>query len=596
MKKHSLILKTLAVLLSLSLLFSLTGCAKDYSDWLSSVAEQAGVETKTPGKTDEPTVKPTRPGEPTSQPVVPSSVPVTEPTEEPPTSSPYSDSLIPEYREVTREDFEALCREFAAAAEEGAFEKLQDLYDRIYTEYEQLNDNYTLSYLAYSREVSNDELSQKYQDIEALAYDLADLALQAFRAATQGPAKDDFKAYVGEVAFEYFDEYEDMTDQEKEWQKRETELVTQYQKIIDENSDKIYQQDEYINSLVGPIYLELVQLRTQMAKYYGYDNYADYADENVYYRDYDGSSAEKFHAAVKKSSKRYYELLYYTDAYFGLGRVNSSMTTKEMLDNLGSIAGRISSLAGQYYDLLTEHELYDIRSDEGRLDAGYTTDFETTDTAFIFIKTDSGPRDFMTLTHEFGHFINMNLIQNPNQFVYGSSMDLNEIHSNGFEALCSYYYSEIYGRNADAALSYVLIELLMNVVDGCIFDEFQRLVYQNPDMSLEEINDLYESILWNYGDYYQNRYIWQYINHNFEAPMYYLSYAASGIVALQIWAQGQNDFKGAVKTWEAIQNAGPYDYGYFEVLDSLDLRTFDDTAAVTEILEKVLDKIEKLNR
>ena len=77
--------------------------------------------------------------------------------------------------------------------------------------------------------------------------------------------------------------------------------------------------------------------------------------------------------------------------------------------------------------------------------------------------------------------------------------------------------------------------------------------------------------------------------------MYYLSYAASGIVALQIWAKAQNDFKGAVNMWEDIQNAGPYDYGYFELLDDLDIRTFDDEAAVLDICNTVLDKIRKLN-
>ncbi|MBR3437835.1 MAG: hypothetical protein IKG97_08810, partial [Lachnospiraceae bacterium] len=57
----------------------------------------------------------------------------------------------------------------------------------------------------------------------------------------------------------------------------------------------------------------------------------------------------------------------------------------------------------------------------------------------------------------------------------------------------------------------------------------------------------------------------------------------------------QNDFRGAVKMWEDIQKAGPYDYGYFELLDNLDIRTFDDEAAVIEICTAALDRIEELN-
>ncbi len=580
MKKHGLLIRIVSVLLSFTLLFSLSGCFKDYSDWLDSVAEEAGIETRTPKKTEAPTAIP---GGPTDVPT------------ERPTDEPQSGSLIPEYREVTKEAFEELCSRLTEAASKNDFSQIRTLYDQIYHEYEQLNDNYTLSYIAYCCEVSNDELSQKYQDLEALAYDLGDLACQACRAVSNGPCRDSFKSYVGEAAFSYFEEYEDMTDQEKEWQKQETELVTRYNKIIDENQDKIYKDDAYINSLVGPIYLDLVSLRTKMAQYYGYENYADYADENVYYRDYDSKAAEKYHHAVKQISAEFYDLLYFTDAYFGLQQVTSVMKPEKMIANLGSIADRISPLAGQYFDVLSEHKLYDISDEAGRLDAGYTTDFQTTGSAFIFITMQPGPRDFITLTHEFGHFINMNLVHNPNIFAYGSSMDLNEIHSNGFEGLCSYYYSEIYGQNADAALSALLVELMMNVVDGCIYDEFQRAVYENPGATLDEINSLYEDISYAYGDYYQSEYIWQYINHNFEAPMYYLSYAASGIVALQIWAKAQNDFKGAVKMWEDIQNAGPYDYGYFELLDNLDISTFDDEAAVLDICHTALDKIRKLN-
>ena len=590
MKKHGFVFRIAAILASLVLILSLAGCVKDYSDWLSSVAEQAGIETLVPADPTKEPARPTRPPE-----TQPSS---SDATEEPSSAAPLppvSGDLIPEYREITKEEFEALCKELTEAASGNDFSKIKELYDKLYQEYEQICDNYTLSYLAYCRKVSDDDLSQKYQDLEALAYDLGDLACQAFRAVTQGPCARDFKSYVDDVAFDYFAEYEDMTDQEKEWQKRETELVTKYNKIIDEHSDEIYVEDEKINKLVGPIYLELVALRTEMAKHYGYDNYADYADENVFNRDYDGKAAEAFHAAVKEIAPEYFDALYFTDAYFGMMNVKDKMKTDEMIAKLGELAQKISPLAEQYQKVLADHQLYDISSASGRLDAGYTTSFDTTDCAYIFMTTSDNARDFMTLTHEFGHFINMNLVINPNTFAFGSSMDLNEIHSNGFEALCTKYYSEVFGTNADKALSACLIELLMNVVDGCIYDEFQRRVYENPGMSLDDINDMFESLSWEYGNYYQSKYIWQYVNHNFESPMYYLSYAASGIVALQIWSVSQKDYPKAVRMWEDIEKAGPYDFGYFELLDNLDIRTFDDKANVVQICMDALNRIHELN-
>ncbi len=591
MKKHAFLKRALVLLITAVLILSVTGCTKDYSDWLSSVADQFDIETMTPVK---PTQKPDgptqKPDGPTQKPDGPTEKP-DNPTVEPPVSS----NLIPEYREITEEEFYALCDEMIAAAAGTDFSKVKALYDKLYQEFAQVSDNYTLSYLGYCREVSNEELQKKYQELEELAYDLSDRAMQAFRAVTQGPCAEEFFSYVGEVSFDYFAEYEDMTDQEKEWKKRETELVTEYNSMMDEYGDLIWSQDAFVNEKVGPIFMELLKLRTDMARYYGYDNYADYADENVFYRDYDKAAAEKFHKAVKQISGRYYDLLYYSNAYFGIENVYTSMKPDEIIGKLQSIGSRISPLAEEYSRLLKDYKLYDISDASGRLDAAYTTSFETTRSAYIFVTSDGGPRDFMTMTHEFGHFINMNLVPNPNLFVYGSSMDLNEIHSNGFEALCTKYYKEVYGENEPAAVSRCLIELLMNVVDGCIYDEFQRRVYENPDMTLEEINDCFESTVFEYGDFYMNKYIWQYVNHNFESPMYYLSYAASGIVALQIWAKSQTDYDGAVKMWEDIQKAGPYDYGYFELLDNLDILTFDDSNNVVQVCDIVLDYLEKNN-
>jgi oligoendopeptidase F len=106
---------------------------------------------------------------------------------------------------------------------------------------------------------------------------------------------------------------------------------------------------------------------------------------------------------------------------------------------------------------------------------------------------------------------------------------------------------------------------------------------------------MFESLNWEYGNYYQSKYIWQYVNHNFESPMYYLSYAASGIVALQIWSVSQKDYPKAVRMWEDIEKAGPYDFGYFELLDNLDIKTFDDKANVVQICMDALNRIHELN-
>ena len=100
MKKHGFIFRITALLASLVLVLSLTSCTKDYSDWLSSVAEQAGIETLVPADPTKEPARPTRPPE-----TQPSS---SDATEEPSSAAPLppvSGDLIPEYREITKEEF-----------------------------------------------------------------------------------------------------------------------------------------------------------------------------------------------------------------------------------------------------------------------------------------------------------------------------------------------------------------------------------------------------------------------------------------------------------------------------------------------------------
>ena len=54
------------------------------------------------------------------------------------------------------------------------------------------------------------------------------------------------------------------------------------------------------NEEKGELYIELVELRTEFAKSYGYDNYADYCYDKVYDRDYTHDDLKAFNDQVKE--------------------------------------------------------------------------------------------------------------------------------------------------------------------------------------------------------------------------------------------------------------------------------------------------------
>ena len=201
-----------------------------------------------------------------------------------------------------------------------------------------------------------------------------------------------------------------------------------------------------------------------------------------------------------------------------------------------------------------------------------------------------GQRDFIVLSHEFGHFTEYNNETQTNILTDSDNIDLAEIASNGLQGLMTHFYDEIYKVQADAAKRDAVGELLENVIDGCVEDEFQRAVYENPDMTLDEINALYSKTYAEYNSWAEGDpgYSWVYISHNFEAPMYYISYTVSALAALQIWNQGTKNFDKGVKTWEKFIDYGTYNQTYLDIVEKCGLLKFTDKGAVKKICKPAL--------
>ena len=512
-----------------------------------------------------------------------------------------SNQSVPEYIEdYDTTTFYALCEELEELAEGSDEDAVLSAYDELYAEYLKIYDNDIAAYMEYCMDVTDDSLYENYSAAYNMANDCWDAALIAFKAVTQGPCADAFEEYVGEVVFGEYAEYEEMTDEEKERAETINDLINQYNSAIATASEE-GTEDYELNMVVGPIYLQLVQLYTEQAQDAGYDNYADYADEVIYMRDYGSSEAEAFREAVKEISSEFFVYYYYFYTYYSSeyssAISDAAMDTDDLLEVLAEYGYQIDDMVGTYAEYLAESGLYTIGSGGNLISGAFTTQYYSVPTPYIFANME-GYHDLCTLTHEFGHFIDGCVNDCPNLFVYGvGSYDIAEIQSNGLQALYSNFYQDIYGEEDGEILQIAqVLDLLYNVVSGCIFDEFQREIYENPDITLAEINDLYYEISTEYGDPYAAYYTywWQWVGHNFESPMYYLSYAASAIAAIQIWDESQSDFDAAADYWLAIIDGGTYEYGYMELLGNVGLEDFTDESSVVEICSNALEYVYEL--
>lgn len=538
---------------------------------------------------------------------------------------------LPEYGPYSLREFIAQCRlleRLAGGTDESA---VLAQYDTVYNEFLLVDTLSTMAYLKSAADVFDETLAAERASIDSVWGQAAEYLCQAARAVTEGPCAPAFARHVGEKAEEYYVNYQSDGDRLTELFDRETELVDEYyeQLALGETDtwryegrnwsmallsgpagDRFYEEDydgyyevyyallEQLNHRVGPLFVELVDIRDEIAGLCGYDSYADYAYENLYDRDYTTADAQVFCDAVKQSvSRAYYDRVYYNDlsydGYYSLG----AMDEEELLETVGKYTERVDPLVGQCWELMLQNGLYDMGDETGRMDSSFTINYTRPNAPFIFMKLYGDTGDLSTLTHEFGHFVDGWLNPCPNILTETGSFDLFEIHSNGLEMLYLEFYDEIFGEGAPAAEFAVLGDQLGSVVDGCLFDEFQRRIYADPDMTLDDINCLYARLCEEYGEYEGVRedHYWIYVNHNFDNPLYYISYAASSLAALQIWDESRQDYAAGVASWRQIVEAGAFEKGYGEVLAEAGLQSFAEPGAVEAICRPVLDYLDTID-
>ena len=516
--------------------------------------------------------------------------------------------------------FDDKCEKLSDASEAKDSDEMIRLYDKLYSDIEEFGTLYEAAYILYTMDMDNDyyadEQSWSYSALEKCEDKLCTICHEI----ALSPNAEDFRKHVGDEAFKEFKEYKPYTDREHKILEEEQSLVDEYydlytdpdlaveydgatwdiDKLDGPDGDDLYDSDpdayylvaeqveKKFNEKAGPIYKKLVVIRNEFAKLRGYEDYVAYADEVEYTRDYTDEETRQLHEDAKAVMKEYLPLYmdYYRDGYEYL----PYMTNGQLLDTLCKYSEETCDTAGQAAKVLKEKNLYSIGSGASRQPGAYTMELDKADLPFIFITNSEGENFLPTLTHEFGHFAEFLNDEPDNILTDTDCIDLAEIASNGFEGLMTNYYDEIFPEQADSARHEIIDELMENILAGCIQDEFQREVYRDPDMTLQEMNRLYARL---YKDYGMNsgpeEYSWVFVTHMFEVPMYNISYAVSGLAAMQIWSRSETDFDGAVSVWEKFLDEGIYNRSYLEVVERCGLEKFTGPGAVEAICKPALD-------
>lgn len=351
--------------------------------------------------------------------------------------------------------------------------------------------------------------------------------------------------------------------------------------------EKMKYYDEWYtayNQAVGEIFLELVKIDNQVATLEGYDSYAAYMYES-YERDYTLEESKVFIENVKDLVPKVYANIYKKaeNAQHNLQSYNYK-DEKSLLSSIKENFINQYEVLGEAYDYLIKYNLYDISSRSNKLSGAFTVYFDSYQEPFILINYSSPYQTALTFIHEFGHYYSYFEIGE-----HQGGLDLDETYSQAMELLAMPYYGRILGdeKLGDEAQLYTVSNLLGAIIEGCLYEEFLQQVYENPNQTVQELNELYTKLANEYGLRVDGR-NWCEVPHNYEMPFYYFSYGISAIAAFEVWEQSLSQETDDMQTYEGLIQAGR-ENGFLEALEKVGL----SNPLEKKTLEKVMRYIEE---
>ncbi len=357
------------------------------------------------------------------------------------------------------------------------------------------------------------------------------------------------------------------------------------------------------------IYDKLVKNRTEQARRMGYDSFVPLGyirmKRNGYgiaqVKAYRQKIAEEMVPAVCEMKKVQQQrigvdsLQFFDDTFlFPDGNPVPFGSADEILAAGQQMYRALSPETAEFIDFMFDAQLFDVLAKEGKAPGGYCTYIPSQKSPFIFSNFNGTAGDVDVLTHEAGHAFAAYQAAKQNLLpeYADNTLEACEVHSMSMEFLTSDYHHLFF---ADATEKYQLFHAESAVFFlpyGCMVDEFQHIVYENPQLTPGQRNEAWMNLEKKYRPYlefgnlpfYGRGAGWQRQMHIYLNPFYYIDYCLAQTVALQFWALYLKDPKDAWNRYLTLVNqAGT---GTFvDVVKAAGLKTPFEDGCIKEVAE-----------
>ena len=363
--------------------------------------------------------------------------------------------------------------------------------------------------------------------------------------------------------------------------------------------------------VLGGIYSELVQVRTEIAKKLGFKNFIELGYLRLGRCDYTAKEVANYRKQIAESvipvANKLYKVqmknlgiknpqYYDYNLSFKSGNPTPVGDMKYLVGVAKEMYDDMSKESSVFFNHMIDCHLMDLDARPGKAPGGYCTYFDAYKTPFIFANFNGTQGDVNVLTHEVGHGFQAYLSSSIKVPEYRSpTLEACEIHSMSMEFFAWPYMEGFFGKDAEKYRYCHLADAIEFLPYGITVDEFQHWVYENPNAThLErcakwrEIETRYtphkkydELPTLNHGAY------WLRQSHIFSTAFYYIDYTLAQVIAFQFLVEMEKNREKAWKKYVKLCKCGGK-YPFVELLNQNKLRNPFDDGNVEKVIKPLV--------
>ncbi|MEY4917929.1 MAG: hypothetical protein RL616_1842 [Verrucomicrobiota bacterium] len=329
------------------------------------------------------------------------------------------------------------------------------------------------------------------------------------------------------------------------------------------------------------IFDALIQLRTQMARNAGFENYRDFMFRKMGRFDYTPDDCRQFHDAVESEiipavreiqADRRRQLKLEKLRPWDLAVDPQNRAPLKPFADVGEMVARTQKIFNQLdpelaanFQEMQDLKLLDLDNRKGKAPGGYQSTLNEARVPFIFMNAVGLQRDVETILHEAGHAFHAQATRDEDLYAYrGSPIEFCEVASMAMELLGNEFLEEFYSTpEANRARKTHLEGIIGFFPWMATVDAFQHWIYTHPNQTRAERKAAYLQLMDRFGGdtdwsgYEESRaHSWHRQLHIFLHPFYYVEYGIAQLGALQVWANSRRDKMKALADYKTALALG----------------------------------------